>query len=113
LPSCPSVHAWLVRITTITIAITIISTIGYIKLLRQFFTVSAPVSYNRVRFIISLISNGLIFVLLVIDLIKKKIARKMKKIIVAIGFISLTFFSSCFVETHSHHHRHGAGVYVH
>jgi hypothetical protein len=39
---------------------------------------------------------------------------KMKKIIIAIGFLTLTLFSSCFVEGHAGHHRHGAGagVYV-
>ncbi len=36
----------------------------------------------------------------------------MKKILVAIAFLSLTFLSSCFVEGHAGHHRHGAGAKV-
>ncbi len=37
----------------------------------------------------------------------------MKKIMIALAFLTLTFMNSCYVEGHSRHHRHGAGVYAH
>jgi hypothetical protein len=39
----------------------------------------------------------------------------MKKILVALAFLSLVFLNSCYVEGHARHHRHGvgAGAYIH
>jgi hypothetical protein len=45
-------------------------------------------------------------------LFRTKKTGKMKKIMIAVGFLMLACLNSCMIEGHSRHHHHGAGVGV-